>query len=127
MHERTTTFQDLRAWQAGMTLVEHAYAFGATLPATERFGLIDQLRRATTSIPSNIAEGYGRSHARDYLRFLGISLGSLREVETLLLIAQRLDLGDADLRETALSSCTTASKLLLALFQGLRRKLEHAT
>jgi len=125
MDDRTTSFQDLRAWQSGMVLVQHTYAFCATLPPTERFGLNDQLRRAAVSVPANIAEGYGRTHVRDYMRFLSIGLGSLREVETLLLIARQLELGDPALLTAALNSCAAAGRMLVALHQGLKRKIER--
>ena len=66
------------------------YRFSATLPIEERFGLIPQMCRAVTSVPANIAEGFGRWNAREFGRFLGIACGSLRELETHVMITQRL-------------------------------------
>jgi len=73
-----------------MDLVEACYKLSATLPADERFGLTSQIRRAATSVPANIAEGFGRWNAREFGRFLAISCGSLRELETHVIITQRL-------------------------------------
>jgi four helix bundle protein len=73
-----------------MDLVEACYKLSATLPGDERFGLTSEIRRAATSIPANIAEGFGRWNTREFARFLAISCGSLRELETHLIITQRL-------------------------------------
>lgn len=84
------SFEDLIVWPKAMDLVEAIYRSTASLPADERFGLTQQLRRAAVSISSNIAEGQGRSTPIDFLRFLFIARGSLNEVRTQLLIAVRL-------------------------------------
>ncbi|MFG6668743.1 four helix bundle protein [Halomonas sp. HNIBRBA4712] len=82
--------QDLKAWQLGMDLVEEVYRLTAVFPSDEKFGLASQLRRAAVSIPSNIAEGAARGSSKDFIRFLFIARGSLSEIETQLLISQRL-------------------------------------
>ncbi len=81
---------DLVAWQQGMALVVVIYQLTATFPDTERFALASQMQRAAVSIPSNIAEGAGRSGSKEFLRFLYIARGSLSELETQCLIAERL-------------------------------------
>ena len=83
-------YSDLIAWQNAMDLVELIYKTTAQFPRDEIYGLTNQLRRAAVSVPSNIAEGQGRGAANDFRRFLFISYGSLREVETQTLIAKRL-------------------------------------
>src|SRR3954467_1556385 len=83
-------YQELVAWQKAMDLVEAVYKVSEKFPKEEVFGLRAQLRRSSVSIPSNIAEGQGRAGAVEFCRFLHIAHGSLREVETQLLIAQRL-------------------------------------
>lgn len=83
-------YQELKVWQRAMDLVTRIYATTNGLPDTEKFGLVTQLQRAAVSIPSNIAEGAGRNSPRDFLYFLSIARGSLLEVETQLLIGQRL-------------------------------------
>ena|SRR5208282_1321091 len=82
--------RELKIWQKSMDLVEACYKLSATLPVEERFGLSSQIRRAATSIPANIAEGFGRWNTREFGRFLAISCGSLRELETHVIITQRL-------------------------------------
>jgi four helix bundle protein len=73
-----------------MELVEETYRLARCLPDEEKFGLAGQLRRGAVSIPCNIAEGYGRTHRGDYLRHLSFAMGSVKELETLLLISVRL-------------------------------------
>ncbi|MFN0076257.1 MAG: four helix bundle protein [Prosthecobacter sp.] len=71
------SFRDLIVWQKGMLIVEAAYRWTRTFPREELYGLSDQMRRAAISVPSNIAEGYGRQSTPDYIRFLLIARGSL--------------------------------------------------
>ena len=84
------SYKELIVWQKAMMLVEAVYRHMRSFPADERFRLCDQLSRAVVSIPSNIAEGYGRGAPLEYARYLGIARGSLYEVETQLEIAARL-------------------------------------
>lgn len=84
--------RDFPVWQQAMTLVEEVYQITARFPADERFGLSAQLRRAAVSIPSNVAEGAGRSSTGELGHYLGIALGSAAEVETQLELAVRLNL-----------------------------------
>jgi four helix bundle protein len=94
------THKDLDVWKMGLDLVERVYRITEKFPKEEQFGLTSQLRRAAVSIPSNIAEGAARSSKREYVQYLYISLGSLAEVETQLIIANRLQyLNDQDIME----------------------------
>jgi four helix bundle protein len=86
--------KDLEAWKQAIRLVEEVYKITATFPKQETYGLTSQLRRAAVSIPSNISEGAARNGRKEYSNFLGISLGSLAELETQLIIATRLDYAD---------------------------------
>lgn len=83
--------QELRVWQETMDLVETIYAQTAAFPNHELYGLTNQMRRCAVSVPSNIAEGAARGSTQEFIRFLHISQGSLSELETQLLIAQRLN------------------------------------
>jgi four helix bundle protein len=76
--------RDLVVWQKGMDLFIEVYKLTDVMPRKEQFGLISQMQRAAASIPANIAEGQGRLHRGDFIRFLSISRGSLMEVETYL-------------------------------------------
>ncbi len=84
------TYRDLEVWQKSMDLVVQIYEVSKLFPKDEQFGLTNQIRRAAVSIPANIAEGQGRLHEGDFVRFLSIAGGSLTETETHLLIAIRL-------------------------------------
>jgi four helix bundle protein len=89
--KRVTQFRDLTSWQRAVDLVLECYRLAQRMPSMERFALCDQLRRAAVSVPANIAEGHGRRAAhRDFARFLQIAHGSLMEVETYVVIVERL-------------------------------------
>jgi four helix bundle protein len=85
------TFRDLLIWQKSMALVTSCYLLTNSFPREEQFSLTSQIRRCIISIPSNIAEGFGRSTNKDYHRFLTISMGSLFEFQTQLEIAYNLN------------------------------------
>jgi four helix bundle protein len=85
-----TTHKDLDVWKMGIDLVEKVYRITEKFPKDELFGLTSQLRRAVVSIPSNIAEGAARRSKREFLQYLYISLSSLAEAETQVIIAERL-------------------------------------
>jgi len=90
MRSEPIPVQRLQVWQRSVNLALECYKLSGELPREEKFALTSQIRRAATSVPSNIAEGYGRWNARDFARFLAIASGSLRELETHLIIANRL-------------------------------------
>mgnify|MGYP001036296414 CR=1 FL=1 len=84
-------FKNLKVWQIGIELVVKVYRYSQKFPQEEIYGLTSQMRRSAISIPSNIAEGSGRSSDKDFNRFLDISLGSSFELETQIIIAHKLD------------------------------------
>lgn len=84
------SFKNLKIWQKAVDLVEIVYRITSKFPREELFGLTSQLRRAVTSVSSNIAEGSSRVSKRDFTRFVDISIGSLHEIENLLEISRRL-------------------------------------
>jgi len=87
---KVKNYQELIVWQKAMDLVEEVYIASKSFPRKEIYGLMSQVRRAAISIPSNIAEGQGRRTTPDFFRHLSIAYGSLREVETQIMIAIRL-------------------------------------
>lgn len=113
-------YRDLVAWQKAMDLVVAVYRASGTLPKEELYGLTSQLRKAAVSVPSNIAEGQGRRSDREFVRFLSIAHGSVREVETQVLIAERLGYIDVDTSKTLLETTSEVGRLL----SGLTNKLE---
>lgn len=90
MRIRTRTYKELIVWQKSMQLCEDVYRLTRNFPANEMYGLTSQIRRCAVSIPSNIAEGYYREHDREYKQFLRIAYGSSAELETQILISQRV-------------------------------------
>ena len=84
------THKDLEVWKKSMDLVVDVYKLMKQLPESEKYGLISQIKRSSISIPSNIAEGAGRASTKEFIRFLDIATGSLSELETQLLLVQRL-------------------------------------
>jgi len=114
------SYKDLRVWQAAMDLTVAVYEITNSLPISERFGLIAQLRRASISIPSNIAEGHGRSTRGEYLQHISIARGSTIEVEVQLLVAERLGFGDAETLAVARERCESICRMLTRLKRALR-------
>ena len=112
MDNNFQSVQRLKVWQKSMDLVEASYKLSSRLPPDERFGLISQSRRAATSIPANIAEGFGRWNVRDFARFAAIASGSLRELETHLIIVQRLGYVEKAAVESTLHVTDELSKML---------------
>jgi four helix bundle protein len=116
------THRDLIVWRASMDLLVEVYRVARKLPDTERFALAEQLRRAALSIPSNIAEGFGRGSRKDFLRHLHIASGSLRELESHVEIIRRLNLAlDADTTTIDRAARRTAN-FLHRLQQALSRE-----
>ena len=94
---KVKSYQDLETWQQAMSLVLEVYRVTKLFPKEELFGLTSQVRRAVVSVPSNIAEGQGRTSTKEFLHHLSIAYGSLCETETQILIAKKLDyLGQQD-------------------------------
>ena len=107
--------RDLIVWQRGMDLVEAVYAVTKAFPADERFRLINQATRAAVSVPANIAEGHARSTRRDYAHFVAIAKGSLMELETYVMIAQRLGYATDHDTDTLLERTAELSRMLTSL------------
>jgi four helix bundle protein len=114
-------YQDLKVWQHAIDLTLESYDLTDRFPPHERFGLTSQIRRAAVSIPSNIAEGQGRAHRPEFLNFLSIARGSLQELETLLVIAERRHY----LPEKQLVKIRGMSDEVSRMLSGLRRALKR--
>lgn len=115
------SFKDLIVWQRAIELTVAIYKLTASFPDSERFGLTNQLRRASISVASNIAEGYGRSTKGEYLLFLGHARGSNCEVETQLVIAEALGFGTKDKWRSAEGLCDEIGRMLVAMMKKLRK------
>lgn len=110
-----THFKDLIVWQKAMDLTDEVYHLARSLPKEELYALSDQLRRAAVSIPSNIAEGYGRQTDKEFKQFLSVARGSVFEVETQLEICIRQNYLSASAAKTAQALCDEVGRMLTTL------------
>ena len=113
------TYRDLIVWQKAMVLVTEIYKVSKSFPRREDYGLTSQLRRCAVSIPSNIAEGYGRNSRNEYIRFLQIASGSLYELQTQLEIAANLGYLKKDEFELLYESTREIERMLSVLIRRL--------
>jgi four helix bundle protein len=113
------SYRDLQVWQKSIDLVEQTYKLTKHFPADERFGLTSQANRASASIPANIAEGYGRHHRGDYLRFLSFARGSIAELETHMIVAVRLGFATKDQTAPCWRLAQEVGKMLAGLVTSL--------
>ena len=114
-------YRDLDAWKEGIVLVELVYELSARLPTDERFGLVQQMRRAAVSVPANVAEGHDRGATKEFSRFIGIARGSLAELETHLEVALRLGMLDQAQIAAACAKCDQLGRIL----RGLRKSIDN--
>ena len=118
------SYKDLVVWQKAMLLVKEIYAIVKLLPKEEQYALSDQMRRAVVSIPSNIAEGYGRNSTNDYIRFLNIARGSKYELDTQIQICVMLNYISEEKTATALELSEEIGRMINALIKKL---MPHAS
>ena len=115
-------YRDLIVWQKAMDLVEMVYRLTRRFPKEELYGLTAQIRKAAVSVPSNIAEGQGRRTTAEFLHFLSIANGSLKEVETQILVAERLSYIDQQETSEGMELTTEVGRLVSDLVNSLERK-----
>ncbi len=116
------SYRDLRVWQEAMALGEKCYQLTREFPKDELYGMTSQIRRSAASVPANIAEGYGRGTRGEYIQSLRVSQGSLKELETHLILSQRVRLAPETAFGPALAQCELVGKLLFALIRSLQKK-----
>jgi four helix bundle protein len=117
------SYRDLEAWKEAMDLAVHCYRMTQRFPRDERYGLVEQMRRAAVGIPSSIAEGHNRRSTRAFIHHLSIGVGSQGELDTQTELARRLafvDVRDAELMQTRL---TRVGQLMSGLSRALRQRL----
>jgi four helix bundle protein len=114
-----SSYRDLLVWQQAMDLAVAVYEVSRSWPKDELYGLMAQARRAAVSIAANIAEGYGRESPGSYVQFLRVAQGSIKELETHLLIAERVHILDRDATASILGQCESVGKLLRLLVRKL--------
>ncbi|MBU0758905.1 MAG: four helix bundle protein [Candidatus Omnitrophica bacterium] len=112
-------FKDLKVWQKGIELVREVYKATNSFPKEELYGLSSQIRRAAVSVPSNIAEGFRRRHAKEFKQFLNIALGSCAETETQVIIARELNYIDKNTEEFLMDKTDHISGMIVNLSKKL--------
>ena len=124
MEHAIKSYRDLVAWQRARKLVKEVYLLTAAFPVGERFGLVSQMDRAAVSVPSNIAEGYGRATTQDYVHFLRIARGSSYEQETQLVLAADFGLCGREAASEVVGTLQEVIRLLQGLVAALERRIE---
>jgi four helix bundle protein len=122
MTEGITNYRDLQVWRQALDWAEAIYEATAHWPRDERFGLVSQIRRATVSVASNIAEGAARRSTGEFIQFVGMARGSLAEAETQLLLARRLGYLPQSDAQALLAASSEISRMLVALTGSLVRR-----
>ncbi len=114
------SYRDLEVWKVAMDLAASCYALTREFPKEETFGMTSQIRRASASVPANIAEGYGRDGTGEYLQFLRIAQGSLKEIETHLLLSARVGLCPDEAVAPVLEVTDRLGRMLSGLIRKIR-------
>lgn len=117
------SYREIKSWQKSMELVTQIYKETECFPDSEKFGLTNQIRRASVSIPSNIAEGFGRNSLNEFIRFLNIARGSLFEMQTQIEIAQNLSFLESEKFQALMATSVEIEKLINGLINSLKVKL----
>lgn len=116
-------FRNLNVWKNGIELVKVIYRLSVLLPEEEKFGIKSQIYRAAVSVPSNIAEGCSRSSELEYKRFLEIAMGSLFEIETLLVVIQELKFINAEKISQVIEQVQTEQKMVNNLISRIKENI----
>jgi len=116
------THKDLDVWKNSIDFVTEIYKLTNKFPKSEFYGLTNQIRRSAVSIPSNIAEGAGRAHNKEFIQFLNISLGSISEIETQLTISKNLGFIDTDNFDIFLNKLNLIRSQIVGLIKYLKNK-----
>lgn len=117
------SYRDLKFWQDEMTLTKQCYHLTPQFPTEEMFGRVSQIRRASSSIPANIAESNGRENTKDYIRFLRNSKGSLKELETHVILACQVGIASKETKAPLPSRSDELGRMIRALIRALQSKL----
>ncbi len=118
------TFKQLKIWQLGMNIAKAIYEISAKFPSEEKFGLISQIRRCAVSIPSNIAEGSGRGSDKELKHFLEIALGSVYELETQLILSEKLEISNELNNNLIHEQISELEKMIVGFIKKIKMETE---
>jgi four helix bundle protein len=116
------SYRDLEVWQRSMQLAKRIYQATQNFPSEEQFGLTNQLRRASASVPSNLAEGRARFGAGEFSRFISIAMGSVAEIETQIFLSTELGCLKADLSKELMTELEAIGKMLRGLAKAIGKR-----
>jgi four helix bundle protein len=119
------SYRDLLVWSEGIDLAEACYRLSKDFPRDAASGMTSQVRRSAVAIPANIAEGYRRENHGEFVRFLRIAQGSLKELETHLLLASRVGLASDDETARILERCVTVGKMRRSLIRSIQARTKN--
>lgn len=119
MVETIKSFKQLKIWQKGIEIVKDIYELTRSFPKDEQYGLTSQMKRSAISIPTNIAEGFKRYHAKEYRQFLHVALGSAAELETELIIARELGFVPEDRLKSLFEKLDHLARMISSLLKKL--------
>lgn len=117
--EAIRSYRDLKVWQRAMDLAEVRYRITRRFPKEELYGMVSQIRRAAASVPAHIAEGHGRNSRGEYIQFFRVAQGSLKELETHALLAQRIGMAEEEAVRAILKDAEVLGRMLRALIRSL--------
>ena len=118
-----SSYRDLLVWQASVELATRCYRLTADFPAAELYGMTSQIRRASVSVAANIAEGHGRDATGNFIQFLRVAQGSLKELETHVVICGRVGLFDEQIVRALEEQCSEIGRMLRSLIRALEMRV----
>lgn len=121
-----SSYRDLKVWQEAMVVAEGSYVLTRRFPKDEIYGMTGQIRRAAASIAANIAEGHGRENSGAFVQFLRMSQGSLKELETHLMLASRVGITTVEEVKALLNRCDELGRMLRSLIRSIQRRQNNA-
>ncbi len=116
------SYRDLLVWQQAMDLAVSCYKLSKSFPKEDLYGITSQLRRSSASVAANIAEGHGRESSASFVQFLRIAQGSLKETETHIILAGKLELGSREELKSAIVACEEIGKMTRSLIRAIQDK-----
>jgi four helix bundle protein len=119
MENKIKNFKDLKIWQKGVGLAKEVYLITDDFPSKETYGIVSQMRRAAVSVSSNIAEGFMRKHNKEYKQFLYIALGSLAELETQIILSEKLNFLENNKSNSIKTNIDELNKMITGLIKCL--------
>jgi len=118
-------FKELKIWNLAMEIAEEIYKISSNFPAEEKYGIVSQIRRSAVSVPSNIAEGTGRGSDKEFRHFLEVALASAYELETQLILTEKLKFSKEELNTSIHNKLNELEKMIAGFIKKLKIQIEE--